>query len=138
MTDINYLESQMNCDSVGGLGSVPYSTDSYHFNVGDVILDIEKNSHISEMNDNTSIVDNVSAIDNRQFNNSEQNFQNESNSVGNLRADGAASAVSGGVTVNFNAYNEIHSPDTDVGSVMTTFSEKLAEAVALAAEGIHF
>jgi hypothetical protein len=41
------------------------------------------------------------------------------------------------VTVNFNAYNEFHSVAADTDSIMAVFGEKLAQAVSLAAEGLH-
>ena len=41
------------------------------------------------------------------------------------------------VTVNFNAFNEFRTPAVDTDSVLNAFGEKLAQAVSLAAEGLH-
>lgn len=126
--DIDYFERLMNYDAAP---NVQCMNDSYNFNVGDVILDVEKNSHYSESVENMNRTFDCSEIDNRQLINDERY---ESSAIDNSRT----SSKNNVVTVNFNAYNEIHSPSTDVDTVMTTFGEKLAEAVTLAAEGIHW
>jgi hypothetical protein len=133
----------MNYDTVGNVQC--NATDNYSFNVGEVVLDIEKNSNVyDESNmyseqvhfDNSSVnSEQVHYGDSQSFVDNSYSFVDNSRET-NSRVSSAAPAQNG-VTVNFNAFNEIHSPSTDVDSVMVQFGEKLAEAVALAAEGIH-
>jgi hypothetical protein len=95
----------------------------------------------SSMIDNTQLFEEeIAVIDNSQmFEQSESlidsSYSFTDNSVVNT------SAVLGGktpVTVNFNAYNEFNSSPADVDSVLTAFSDKLAQAVSHAAQGLHF
>lgn len=150
--DIDYFEGIMNCDAGG---SVNYAFDSYNFNVGDIVVDVDKNTDFNETyeNNNTNIAEDFLTVDNSRV----INERYEMNTVDSPRifpeetrvnaADcsrpnnsydsGGGKPASPEITVNFNAYNEIHSPGTDVDSVMSAFGEKLAEAVSLAAERIH-
>ena len=132
----DYFEALQNSDGYRNDAGIAYG-DNYNFNVGDIMLDIDRYSDFS----NTSIDESHSYADSRQ------DIFETTNIVNNAGNDGSDAGKAGavipfgaGVTVNFNAYNEVRSvtePSSDIGNIMTQFSERLAEAVALAAEGVH-
>jgi len=105
----------------------------------EIVNEIENNEVIQSEIVQNEIVQNE--IVNQIFENNEV-IQSEIVHVENSVVDAAvvnnySSAGAPPVTVNFNAFNEFNSSGADVDSVMTAFSERLAEAVSMAAEGLH-
>jgi hypothetical protein len=91
--------------------------------VNDVVSEVVENSEIVEINEivqNEIVHADNSVVNNYVVNNCVQPTAPDKN-----------------VTVNFNAYNEFKSSDNDMDSVLSAFSDRLAEAVACAAEGLH-
>jgi len=154
--DIDYFEGMMN-ESYDVVDNAQFM-NNYSFNIGDIIVDIDKeSSFIEETNvfdesninsgkvycDNSSVnselihLEQVHCEETQSFIDNSQVFEKLNSFVDNTVVD--YSKQSGGVTVNFNAYNEIRSSgsDNDVDSIITAFGEKLAQAVASASEGVH-
>jgi len=132
----------------------------YNFAVGDILLDIDKSQSFSEdsrvFNDNAYAGDSQVyndyeyagdsrvfndygyAGDSRVFNSNEYAYAGDSRitensgvSYDNSRKE---TVYGGGVTVNFNAYNEIHTSGGDVDAAMDSFGSKLCEIIASAVE----
>jgi heat shock protein HspQ len=137
MTDIDYLEELMN-SSNAGYGDV---VNEYNFGIGDVVLDVDKSSNNSEIYE--SITDDNSQTFNEFVeSNAFMNALNDDNAADTVHftvpemysaSDGAGRSV----VVNCNSNNEINAQGADVETVLTVFSDRLAEAITLAAEGIR-
>ena len=146
MTDIENLEKleALANSRYEEINSAQSMVDNYNLDVGGIVIDIEKTSisdESSHMVDNTqNLVEEMNSSQSA-FNESHHFIDNSSefiNSVANYSAKNESPTMNaGGVTVNLNAYNEIHSSGGDVDSMMKNFGEKIAEAVALAAEGVR-
>jgi hypothetical protein len=118
----------------------------------EIINEIVENYEVIQNEVVNEIVENYEVIQNEAVNEITENHQvineiiegSHSVSSNEVNINNYSKTKSSPVTVNFNAYNEFNSysesglgTGADVDSVMTAFSERLAEAVASATEGVH-
>ncbi|MDR0222616.1 MAG: hypothetical protein LBI38_03645 [Oscillospiraceae bacterium] len=127
--------------------TVENAANNFNFSTGDIFLEIDKS--LTEAGEYLTVDNGRSSVDNsRVFDYSRtkidgSRFFDDTRITDNSRSETRNSRETtqnyggvSGLTVNFNAYNKISS-SADIDAVMTAFGEKLAEAVASAAEGIH-
>jgi len=102
---------------------------SYNFAVGDILLEIDRSQSEINTADNSRVFGeyNQFADNSRVFGEYNQFADNSRREIGNY----------GGVTVNFNAYNEIipSGGEANIDAVIEAFGEKLADMIVSAAEG---
>jgi len=115
---------------------------SYSFEVGDIVLEIDRSNtdiaNVTDIEDVTNIADteNYSDIANITEG-SRVVYEGDSAVFGSSDVLNERSAENKTVTVNFNAYNQFDSSGADIDAVIDAFGERLAGIIASAAEGVH-
>jgi len=115
---------------------------SYNFEVGDIVLEIDRSdtdiANVTDIDDVTNIADIANYSDVADITEGSRIvYEGDSAVFGGSDVLNERGAENKAITVNFNAYNQIDSSGADIDAVIDAFGERLAGIIASAAEGVH-